>query len=517
MFRILCSLLLLLSTGIARPQATWSRAYPTPDSLYCCGFAALNEAQNSDLLLITRQAYQSTGNRFARFQRIAADGTPIMQQDWVSTGPGVQWEFHDGAELPDGSVVAVGWFVQHALMMRFDASGTLVAATRFQMGDYSVIRNVRVLNDTTLLLSGEVTENSDQNLFLLHCAPDGTVYGTDRWRIDGHSAVPGCASTCGNGDVVIAGFSADTLNGSNVPSRHLFLARTDSSGTLLWGKRLLVDADNSRVSEVFELPSGDLLLAGSHRMGSDDMPFLLRTDANGEPLWATIAPRVGFSGNGLATRAAALQGANVVFACNQGSFHGTAVIDTNGVVVGAQSLLQADAREAMTTTNGDVVVFMSLDGPLNTPVPVLFRSPDPFGLACNSVLDLQALPMGVAPGGGALPLPITVTTTDLTANFYPQAATITGTFSPCLSTGMQQPETHTLQLWPQPTTDRLDLRTDASIEDVLLLDARGQRCTVPADVNGTVAVLDLRTLASGVYLLRVQVADTWSSALVLKD
>ncbi len=67
--------------------------------------------------------------------------------------------------------------------------------------------------------------------------------------------------------------------------------------------------------------------------------------------------------------------------------------------------------------------------------------------------------------------------------------------------------------YPNPVSDVLQIRSEQAVEEVLLLDFSGR---LVLHAQGDAAELDLSSLASGTYLMRVRIDGKWASAKVVK-
>lgn len=69
--------------------------------------------------------------------------------------------------------------------------------------------------------------------------------------------------------------------------QYAILCRYDTAGTLLWGRQFALSGRNVGFSDVHELPTGELLLAGYARQGSGKyQPMIFRLTTTGALVWA---------------------------------------------------------------------------------------------------------------------------------------------------------------------------------------------------------------------------------------
>lgn len=503
MLRPGCVLLfVVLLTPYARPQPPWLQAYASTTPSYCCTYGSVREAANGDLLLVTRQGIQGTGDRFVRFQRTTADGAPIVQQDLVRPSAVGQWEIFDVLELPDNTVLAVGWYGFQSIVMRFTSGGDLLSALRYSMGSLSTIRTAELLNDSTVLLSGDVHTSGQQDMVLLTTTFSGALIDAQQWRIDGHNSMSVSAARCSNGDHVIALVSEDTLGGISLPARNLALMRTDSLGTELWSHRLLMGGQWSWLREVVELPDGDLLLSGSH-LSNDDvtLPFLVRTDPSGLPRWGAVYFRPDLPSMDLSTLTTTVQNEHVVFALSfPGATYGMMVVDTSGAPIAANAGNQGTPCNMTTTSNGDVALYLFVDGPLGSPVPAIHRTADAALPQCSAPFPLQTTALGAAAFGSAIVSPIAPAVVDVTGDLLPQPVPLT-VIEPCITMGTLEQARSVLRIWPQPAAGIVYVEAPSAIRSLALVDATGRTVQVPVSIDRDRAELDLHTLQKGHYLV----------------
>lgn len=94
-----------------------------------------------------------------------------------------------------------------------------------------------------------------------------------------------------------------------------------------------------------------------------------------------------------------------------------------------------------------------------------------------------------------------------------------GTFDITSSVGQEQPPSEiSLQLYPNPTRDKVSISTNgSSILDVALYDLKGNRVQASISVESSSAIADLHSLATGSYLLVVRTRSGIVSAIIVRD
>ena len=196
---------------------------------------------------------------------------------------------------------------------------------------------------------------------------------------------------------------------------------------------------------------------------------------------------------------------------NQGSCKLTAIISNAGgckdtailqLAVGPNPVPTIISFNPTTATDG---ISVTIDGTfLSNATVVRFGGVDAKSFMINSPNEIIAVVDTGATGD------VMVTT--------PAGTAILAGFTYTSSTGLSDLNTQSYRIYPNPTTDKLYIQSDKSLLDaqIELLDISGRLVDTETYVTENKIVMNLQTLQSGIYLLRIQHHDMNNLVKVLK-
>jgi hypothetical protein len=203
----------------------------------------------------------------------------------------------------------------------------------------------------------------------------------------------------------------------------------------------------------------------------------------------------------LSTLTTTVQNEHVVFALSfPGATYGMMVVDTSGAPTAAHAGNQGTPCNMTTTANGDVALYLFVDGPLGSPVPAIHRTADAALPQCSAPFPLQTTALGAAAIGSAVVSPIAPAVVDVAGDLLPQPVPLT-VIKPCMAMGTREQARSVLRMWPQPATGIVFVEAPSAIRSLALVDATGRTVQVPVSIDRDRAELDLHTLQKGHYLV----------------
>ncbi len=169
-----------------------------------------------------------------------------------------------------------------AFLLKIDPNGAILQTKIWATPDSEAPEKITVLPNGQLLITGAVQNPSNTNLveddvWLAAADSTGNLLWSASVPVGGFQQVH-AAAVLPNGDLVLAGESRPTLNGS----RDAMLIRTDATGHLIWFKTY-GGIKGDIFWDVAAMPDGGLALAGQTASFGDGTlhAWLLRTDADG--------------------------------------------------------------------------------------------------------------------------------------------------------------------------------------------------------------------------------------------
>lgn len=282
---------------------------------------------------------------------------------------------------------------------------------------------------------------------------------------------------------------------TNVNNNHdLFIAKYDTDGNPLWAKggssngddwmpSLAVDADGNLIATgwfgTFPITFGPFTIPNS---GSTDI-FIVKYDPDGEELWAI--------------------GGGEAFA-----------EESRSIAVDGSGNIYVTGRFGTTITLGSITINSSLSG------NAFIAKYDPDGIAVWAIgaggTDEEG-GSGIAVGGdddvyitGSFDSPSVPFNQDTLVNSSPDDVFIAKLG--LIITGVEESRPHAgVRVSPNPTTDRMTVRTSASLRNatITVIDASGHAVKVIPGVNGREISIPVDDLSVGPYVLQIAQGDSW--------
>lgn len=509
---LVASLLCTAAPCCVQAQAAFLSRITSPDQI-SSRFPVLYEAAGGDLVIMEATIQLDPlpwHYRLARY-RFTADGSLISVHE-SDAGTGGHLEPEHSLELPDGSTALCGQRNDLGFYLRMASDGTVMSARSYAHLNNTKLTYMDLLNDSTLLLVGEVDAFSDPGAIVLKTDLNGVLEESWTDSIHGEVEFHRLVRTAPDGSVWLAGDGSDgTLD------RGMHVLRTDAAGTVLWSYAM----QNYWIPvDLQVLPSGAALLLADHNpSGLLTETDLIKIAADGTVLGHTRVEVVDpGASQGYYALSLEVKGADVrVTAWNDGQ-NVVMRADTDAVIQPvantSDQALMADVR-LQWAANGDQLL---LADHIPDEVQVVFgrmgADDDPL---CGGIPDTLALSNGsivLLPPG--VRQPITLIEQDLTSLFAP----VTNTWSiasVCPTLGLGEPmRTMEVHAAPDPTTGTVQL-SGPLMHAVQVFDATGhvvvtgrfpplERCSV-----------ELGALPPGLYTVRARTSEGWRSVRVVKE
>ncbi|WP_020535938.1 T9SS type A sorting domain-containing protein [Lewinella cohaerens] len=264
-------ILCLLATTLH--AQSWLHNYPGVGS----GFDIV-EAANGDLLTI---AHQGADNEIV-LTRIDPEASVVWQfsiaPNTSNWGPSlIRTDDNHYVAAYVGLVTVDGQQNSAVVLRKFDEEGNTIWETAYPNPDleYNSIRSLVEASDNGFILSGH---NSDYSASYVMKLDDN---GVQEW----FQEYPGLYTTrvieASNGDLIYCGSILE--NGS----RDVYLYRMDSFGELIWQRIYGYEGEYDYAASVIETNDNGIALLKAVSLSPNHEVELLKTDMNGELIWAT--------------------------------------------------------------------------------------------------------------------------------------------------------------------------------------------------------------------------------------
>lgn len=487
------------------------------------------EAANGDLVTTSwHQLYDAPGPdvNIGLLHRFTAAGGTLWRRK-INMVAGGQFRMKRACELGDGSWVVTGAFGSPGagLLMRYDAAGTLLAARQYQAGTFNTEPyDAAPLNDSTLLVICKANDPAIGSL-LMRTTTDGDV-------IDAHMVhQPGAGGTfqkmdpCSDGGYLLSGYGS----GTTFPDSSYFnvqIGRVDSTGSLLWAVRLeeVLTSAIFGVAGAHQLPDGSIrVFVRSRRTGQPQTDtWMIALDGLGGLLWKERVRFTGISA-GLGPMASVNVGDTAFWLAGGFAPSGRAyaAIDGAGTIIGTSATVPFGislTMDATLTSDGSLATLALEQAPgsgtgnyprlikdaamptLCTPYPFFFTY-DTLGLQPSTVWNSAPLPVNFS---DATPLlNVVAETPQIIAN--------------CLTTPvtMLHPQS-VMSITPNPASNQVRIEGEGLVS-VRIFDATGHMVLFRWLHGATNAGIDLRSMPSGLYHVRVQTDDGWIDRKLIKE
>jgi hypothetical protein len=179
----------------------------------------------------------------------------------------------ESSNFPNGDM----WFA------RCDANGDTMwtrnyGADRWQMA-YSVIQT----SDSGFIACGEYSVSvGDYDMYVVRIQPNGDTVWTRRFGTPAENDYGREIIQTSDGGFLALGQGYNSNNNSG----DLYMAKIDSAGNLTWSKTYGYSTGNEYGYGAMQLPDNGYVITGSYAYASTSDLWLLRTDSNGDTLWA---------------------------------------------------------------------------------------------------------------------------------------------------------------------------------------------------------------------------------------
>ncbi len=516
--RSIAALVVLFSARTAPAQIPFTKAFFDQDSLLYNGVHVLM-AQNGDIVLLSDLGWLSNTNNRFRFIRMNSYGQVLSHNDIVQTTTVAFFDMNDVVELPDGSFAIAGAYGWDVMLVRITAQGVLIDAHTYPFGTISYANTIDMENDSTLALAGgALMSGGNTNTYVVRTELDGTLMNAEYHRLEQRSSYARCSAPASDGGLYFCGNSADTVATTNVFQKNIMLLRTDDAGAPIWARRVLCSGYSSFVSGIEQLSSGNLLLAGYHAPNQGyELPFLIKLDAMGHPIWGRYYPPI--NGGYSQVRDMDLTSDQRVVASGFSDYGAHwMILDTNGTVVQSRYMpgLSNAPSVAAPVIGGAVIAVIGQS-------PLLGVAPGVAGLdvfldpACDFYdLEMDSIWMTLGEAGTDQIFPVTTTAVDFTADLV-NASGLLSNFDPCFTTLTQgSGDPLNLTLWPNPATSLVHV-VGSAIDRIDLLDMTGRTIWSHMFNGDQQLEEDIGWLSSGAYQLRVKDRGIWYTERLLKQ
>jgi hypothetical protein len=289
--------LFLISNAVAvEPGDTlWTRTYGGYNEDESYAVAEVSDAPEGGFIVAGRTNSYGAGYHDFYLIRTYANGDTI----WIRTYGGDQRDYGwavavtpDGCFAVAGQTASFGAGREDVWLLKIDADGDTLWTRTYGGGNADIAYSVAVTADSGFILGGYTDpEGSDRyDVLLIRTDLNGDVLWTRTYGGPSPDYVESVAQTY-DGGFIAAGLTESYGAGW----QDVYLIRTDANGDTLWTKTY-GGPETDKAWSVAQVPDGGFIVAGStdsYGVGSSDV-YLIRTDANGDSLWAITYGGVSF-------------------------------------------------------------------------------------------------------------------------------------------------------------------------------------------------------------------------------
>lgn len=187
---------------------------------------------------------------------------PLAAQGWERTfGGGAADQVSGMALTPDGGFIMAGFYTaSRAYLIKADADGKHQWSKFYDFGPFAEARSVVVTRDSNYAVAGYRTFGSNRDMLLFKVNTFGKILWSKSFGVPVRKDEGNALVELPNGDLVVSGFQTDA-NGNEAP----FVVRTDASGNLIWAKTYNPFAFKKSANASALALNGDLVIAGEYQ------------------------------------------------------------------------------------------------------------------------------------------------------------------------------------------------------------------------------------------------------------
>ena len=504
-------LLVLLVGFAARAQSPFLQLYYSPDTLYLHDDGMLvMEAANGDVAHLCHLGEAGNDTDMVVFRRLDPDGLLLAHTRIITTSSFTGLTLYSGEELPDGSFLFFGSESPYMVVLHVDAQGNLISVRR--RNSYNGYYKASLWeNDSTILAVGyDFISPGPRRLLLSRFDAEGEYLNSHGYLIDGHGATGVMAIRCAAGGVLIAADGADTVGTANAATARSCLLRLDEQGNVLWARRYVRPGQLFYPKGLLENADGTILMAGTMlTIGGAVHTYTLHVDALGDTLatreirlMSPPLPNAGINPWGLATSSDStavitgfLSGDGFVISCDR----------TGAPQASSQFPATHLVGPPLRSSQGDLLFGVKGWPPAGFQAggaTGVWRSADPFALACSAPFGIQGSSPQLLLGQGYSQQPVDLVFEDITP-LCTQVQDVMTAFDPCLSTqASTSAAAAAIQVWPTSATDHI-MVSAPDMERIEIMDACGRVVRSLSTKAVPTLQVDISALAPGPYLVHV--------------
>lgn len=491
------------------------------DSLIIDG-VRLVRADNGDLVLFTRHhGLPGTFRVGFGFTRLSGEGVLLAHHVITQLDSVLESWLYDAVELNDGTFALAGRYDFDAMMMRLSATGTFMGAWSYpgNSGPVSTATCLETDGDSTLLIGGWAHGSGPAyyDPRVLRVGLNGALLQGEGHSFGAYSAyIQGSTKAQGGGEYFCGGVM-DTIPDGYSSDKNMFLFRTDSNGTEAWSRKFLCGGVITAVQRIEQLPSGDLIVGGTHHpaLGGVAYPFLMKFNEEGYPLWAKYYALLSGTSFGDAT---SISGDRIAMTAIDPDFTMTLmVLDTSGTLLSARKVETGEFAQSIAATPDGGLAIGSFDFPYEAGMDLgLVRLDQTMGWMCPATdLSLSADTFSFSIAGTDSVVPVAVTPIEVT-NLFADSASFVSTYVPCSTTSVTTEPSDQRSRFPEFAFANEWLTVDGTrVDRVEILDAAGRLFATGVPAN-TDLQLDMRTSPAGLYLVRLFKGEHCKTGKIMK-
>ena len=190
----------------------------------------------------------------------------------------------DGGYIVAGYTESFGAGSTDVFLIKTDASGNVIWAKTYGGTDYDWVSSVQQTSDGGYIVAGSTNSfgAGGDDIFLIKTDANGNIIWAKTYR-GTYSDYAYSVQQTSDGGYIVAG----STNSFGAGGYDVFLIKTDANGNIIWAKAYGGTSGDQAYS-VQQTSDGGYILAGftySFGAGSSDI-FLIKTDANGNIQWA---------------------------------------------------------------------------------------------------------------------------------------------------------------------------------------------------------------------------------------
>ncbi len=277
--------LVAIFTEYAYAQVRFARTYGGTSADW-----AYSVQQTSDGGYILASRTQSFGAGSSDAFLIKTDAYGNVQ--WAKTYGGISLEeFTSVQQTSDGGYIAAGYTflfgsgLPDILLIKTDANGNVQWAKAYYGPFGDEARSVQQTSDGGYILAG-ITNSYDTlpaYAFLIKTDASGNIQWAKAYHLL-YTAWGFSVQQTSDGGYIMSGYTYDSI------AAYVFLIKTDANGNLIWAKTYGGIFNIMDVSNVSQTSDGGYIVAGRIEATTATMfdVFLIKTDANGNMQWAKV-------------------------------------------------------------------------------------------------------------------------------------------------------------------------------------------------------------------------------------